>query len=151
ARGAYGRALALGQGAAQGPIQCAGLHHKIGNAFNAQKRVPEAAAAYERAEGALGERATGRPSKWWRAGLGIQLDRIAMHYWQSQLPEMAVLVEQVRPVIGHHGTPRHRAEFFRDLTMLGLLRELFVPADETLADAQAALAAAREAGVLSVI
>ncbi|HEV2237845.1 MAG TPA: AAA family ATPase [Ktedonobacterales bacterium] len=151
ARGAYEHALALGQGPAQDPVGRAGLHHHIGSTFNAQKRVLEAAEAYDQAEAALGERATGRTAEWWRAWLGIQLDRITMHYWQSQLPEMTALVERVRPVIARHGTPRRRAEFFRDLTLLGLRRDLFVPCDETLADAQAALAAAHEAGVVSVV
>src|SRR5262249_36259111 len=122
-----------------------------GNTFNSQKQVREAADAYARAEVALGVQATGRPSAWWQAWLGILLDRITMHYWQSQLPEMTALVEQVRPVIDRHWTQRQRAEFFRDLTLLGLRRDLFVPSNETLADAQAAQAAARDAGVLSVI
>jgi eukaryotic-like serine/threonine-protein kinase len=151
ARSAYTHALALGDGAARDSIQWARLSLKMGNTFNAQKRVEEADAAYGRAEVELEGHATGRTEAWWRVWLGIQLDRIAMEYWQSHLPEMAALVERARPVIEPHGTPRQRAEYYRDLLLLGLRRDLFVPSNETLAHARTALAAAQEAGVLSVV
>src|SRR5262249_30201137 len=115
------------------------------------KRVEEAAEAYERAEVALEGHAAERAAEWWRVWLGIQLDRIAMEYWQSHLPEMTALVERGRPVIERHGTPRQRGAFYRDVVLLGLRRDIFVPSDQTLADAQGALAAAQEAGVLSVV
>ncbi len=122
------------------------LYRKAGKTRETLRLYDDATQAYRQAELALGDELPEATMEWRQEWIMLQLDRILLGYWVGRVQEMALLVEQVRPAVEHHGTPFQRSLFYRNLALMALRRDRFVVSDEMLSDARRAAAAARETG-----
>ncbi|AUX45895.1 hypothetical protein SOCE26_073950 [Sorangium cellulosum] len=140
ARDAYGAAL----DAATSRVDHARLHRKVGKTWEMHHQHARALECYGQAETALGEqteRTSGEAQAWWNEWIQIHLDRISVQYWLADLARLNALVETVRPVLEHRGTPLHRAHYLHALTQWGIQRDRFVASAETLRYADECVAA----------
>jgi eukaryotic-like serine/threonine-protein kinase len=157
ARRAYDQALAAqAQLARPEWVEQARVYRKIGFVLTVSRQHAEAHQAWDEGERALERfssvRATPeRTSARWREWIEIQVERIWSHYWQFHKEEMERLCEKLMPVMEQYGTPAHRARVLTVLAMMRFQRERVVCSAETLAIAEAALTAARDAGNLGII
>ncbi|WP_437644642.1 serine/threonine-protein kinase [Sorangium sp. So ce362] len=145
ARDAYGAAL----GATSSGVDHARFHRKIGKTWEMHHQHAKALECYRQAETALGgqpERASCGAQAWWNEWIQIHLDRISVHYWLADLARLNTLIETVRPVLEHRGTPLHRAHYLHALTQGGIQRDRFVASAETLRYADECVAAYKAAG-----
>jgi tetratricopeptide (TPR) repeat protein len=76
--------------------------------------------------------------------LEVQNQRMELYYFQGTPSEIAEAAEKTRPVVMQHGTALQRASFYGKLCRLHFRRDRYVVSDETLAYAQAGLAASLE-------
>jgi len=109
--------------------------------------------AYDRAEAALARELPGRTPAWWQAWIDIQMSRIELYYYLSQIHEMTERVAQTQPVVQQYGLPAQRAGFLRSLILASLWRdftagrhERYMTSEESLGYAQALLATRLEMG-----
>ena len=63
---------------------------------------------------------------------------------------MVVLAERIRPILENFGTPDQRATFYESLSLIGCRSERYLLSQETVADAQNSVAAARDSTNLNV-
>lgn len=151
ARTAYQSSLALL--CADAGIWQAGLSRKIGQTLNVQEQFDQGLQAYDRAEAALARELPVDTAAWWQAWIDIQLSRIELFYFRSQIHEMTERVEQTRPVVQQYGLPTQRAGFLRSLVLASLWRdwctgrrERYMTSEESLGYAHALLAASLDMG-----
>src|SRR5690606_17984183 len=139
ARSAYAAALA-------GDVERharARLHRKVGKTWETQHRHDRAVAAFDRAEEALGPDPMGRAPREW---IDLQIDRIAVHYWRAEVDRIAARAGALRPVVEAHGGRAQRDRFYRTLIQLNLRAERYAASGETVAYADAYVAACERAG-----
>lgn len=122
------------------------LWRRIGKTYETQHRHDEALRAYEDAELALGEPPSGSNDDWWSEWIGLQIDRVMVHYWLARETELSSLVEGIRVVVSQRGTPQHRAQLFKSLAYVNLRRERYVLSVQTVAYAEQRLAASLDWG-----
>jgi tetratricopeptide (TPR) repeat protein len=122
------------------------IHASLGTVLKRRSRYDEAKHAFADAEADLGPEPGSDETDWWRAWLDVSDARFSLHYWLNEVAEMEPILEQMRLHIDEVGTAQQRLRFFGSLMMLGLRRERCIPSDETLAAANAALAAGLELG-----
>jgi len=125
----------------QARLQC-----KIGNTWETQRNNEAALAAYELAEGLLGEQPGGEAPQWWQQRIEIQRNRLQVYYWLDEIDKMQALIEQTQPRTAKHGTPSQRAAFFQSTYLLTIRQHRYRISDEALGYAEAELAAAQEGG-----
>jgi tetratricopeptide (TPR) repeat protein len=132
-------------------IRQASLHRRTAKTWESQNLYKEALEEYRLAELALDE-ASGMPTlAWWREWIQTRLDRIWLHHMLAQVPEMAELVENTRPIVEQHGTQMQQASFFMNVSLLHLRQNHYVVSEEVLAEAVRALAACQGAGSMNEI
>jgi tetratricopeptide (TPR) repeat protein len=107
--------------------------------------------AYRMAEISLGQEPAELAREWWHEWLQIQLDQMWAQYLLAQVGEIAELVEKSGSIVERYGTPAQRGRFFFGRTLMALRRDRYVVSDDTLAHAQAAVAASEESGNLDEI
>ena len=123
------------------------LFRKTGRTWQLDHDYPAALDAHARAEATLEADTSLGPEKW-REWIQVQLERMELHYFASQLRELDETCARSRPVVEAHGTPAQRSRFFVSLYLAGLRRDRYRPKDTTLAHARAGLLASRESGDL---
>jgi hypothetical protein len=150
ARASFTHALALCP--AEERLTRVRLLRKVGKTWELHHRHEEAVGAYAAAEEALGPRPAESSSMreavraWWQEWVAVQMECMAVHYWQAQTGALAERVQRTRPVVEAHGTPGQRAHFFQALIQMNLRRERYLPSAETVGYARAYLAASEEVG-----
>jgi hypothetical protein len=90
---------------------------KIGNTWHEQDQYQEAGQACEVAETALGPEPVEPAPESLREWMRVQFDRMWVHYWLAQWPEISDIVERARSVVEHYGIAAHRANLMRKLGM----------------------------------
>jgi tetratricopeptide (TPR) repeat protein len=142
AQEAYQRALAhLPQSDSIGQAR---LYRKTRAGWQSMGQHQAGLEACDRAEAALGARPDEPGLEWWREWIEIQLQRMEQYYWLGRWPVIAAAAEKTQPVVVCHGTALQRASFYGKLCRLHFRRDRYVVSDETLAYAQAGLAASLE-------
>jgi tetratricopeptide (TPR) repeat protein len=149
AHDAYGRALT--QILHQDRTSKARLHRKIGNILVGQYRLAEAGQAYDQADKEVDVAQPETDAIGWQEWIQIQLDRIWLCYLQGKPEEILRLDGQARAAVDKFGTPEQRSKLFESLVLVALRRERYTISAETLAYAEAGLAAAKENDSLSVL
>ena len=127
------------------------IHRKIGKTWETHHRHDEALRAYAAAESCLGEEPSEPDETWWQEWIGLQIDRISVHYWLAQVDALTALVERVRPVVEARAAPTERAQFFQALVQLGMRRERYLLSADTVRDARACLSAREALGEAGAI
>jgi tetratricopeptide (TPR) repeat protein len=127
------------------PLWKSHLHRKVGNIERVQRRYADAFQSYALAEIALEEGVIGSTPEWYEEWVQIQLERMWMHYWLGQWPEVSELASQVRSSVEQYGTPTQCISFFLCLGGRNNRRDRYLVSDETLAFCQTALAISLEA------
>jgi eukaryotic-like serine/threonine-protein kinase len=122
------------------------IYRKIGKTWETHHRHDEALRAYSAAEACLGDEPASPDESWWQEWIGVQIDRISVHYWLAQVDTITALVERVRPAVEARAAPAERAQFFQALVQLGIRRERYLLSADTVRDARACLSAREEAG-----
>jgi DNA-binding SARP family transcriptional activator len=119
---------------------------EVANTYRSQHRYEEAGSTYDAAMQQLGSEPADSTSTWWQAWLEIQLARADMLYFQSELPEMASLCQEVETIVTTHGSARQQSDYYHTLVMLDNRLGRFRPSAQTLAHSRRALELARETG-----
>jgi len=122
------------------------LWRRIGKTYETQHLHDEALSAYSEAGNALGDPPVGAGDDWWSEWIGLQIDRVMVHYWLAREAELAKLVEGIRAVVREHGTPQQRAQLFKGLAYMNLRRERYALSTQTVAYAEQRLEASRDWG-----
>jgi tetratricopeptide (TPR) repeat protein len=125
------------------------LHRKIGNALRSRTRYTEALQAYGTAQSALGPEPAESLPEWWQAWVQIQLEKMWVHYWLAQWPDIAGLAEQAQSVVEQYGTSAQRVNLLLSLASIHFRRDRYAVSEDTLALCRTALAISQEAGDLS--
>jgi tetratricopeptide (TPR) repeat protein len=120
---------------------------KIAKAQYSQRGFDAALLAYTQAERSLGDEAHG--ASWWQEWIDVQLGRMWLHYWRGDADALARLAESNRGAVDGHATASQRAHFFHCLTLMAHRRDRYVVSADTLATAEAALAASRASADVS--
>ena len=129
------------------PRDLARLHCKIGNTLRDQREYQEAIRAYKAAEDSLGNPAmVGSDPGFWQAWIQVQLEVDSLYYVLGRVAESNELLDRLKPIIEHHGTPSQRAGFSRNLAYRLFRQNRSVATDEVVAYTKAALAAFVEMG-----
>jgi tetratricopeptide (TPR) repeat protein len=124
------------------------LHRGICHTFTREHRYGDAHKACDKAENTLGREPNMNFQKWRTEWVDIQLERLAVWYWQGEVDQMAKLVEKIRPTVERYGSALQRGQFFQSLVSIVLRRDRYVGSQEAVANAQAALSASQESGNL---
>jgi serine/threonine protein kinase/tetratricopeptide (TPR) repeat protein len=122
------------------------LWRRIGKTYETQHLHDQALRAYEDAEAALGEPAEAANDDWWAQWIGLQIDRVMVHYWLAREAEVARLVESIRAVVNERGTAQQRAQLFKGLAYMNLRRERYVLSARTVGYAEQRLEASQDWG-----
>ena len=142
AKEVYRKALAV----TREPFQRAHLHLLCCEVEEGAHRYQSALAQCDLAEQVLGPAPDPPDPEWLSSWADVQSGRMGVLYWLGDTEEYARLIEQVRPVIGQHGSAEQRTRFLLDSLGFAMRRERYLLSDATLELARAADAAAREAG-----
>lgn len=127
-------------------LETARLHRKVGNTYALQRRHEEALAEYRLAEKVIESGRSEPVSPWWQEWISLQFDRFGLSYSRADVEEMTRLSENIKPVVGQHGTSVQRAQMYRLFNQINLRRDRYVISDETLGNERAAFAAIQELG-----
>jgi predicted ATPase/class 3 adenylate cyclase len=142
--------LALNGCAEGGRELRARLYRKIGQTWARQRQNHrQALIAYTEAEAVLGSEPAEDVTSWQQEWLQIQLERLVPLYLENDIREMERLIVQIRPLIGQHGSPAQRGQFYHGVVAAAYRRDRYVVSDETLRANKASVDAYREAGTLS--
>jgi hypothetical protein len=114
------------------------LFRQIGGMWDLEARLEEALQAFDQAEASLGQAPEGEDSEWWLEWVEIQMERISVLYWKQELAEVTRLIEKSQPIVEKHASREARILFSNRLLKVALMRDRFVPSDQTLAQVQAA-------------
>lgn len=134
ARASFNRALTTLPAGAQ--VDRALLYDEVADAWLAQRRADEAAAALDLADTALGREPPGDSSAWWHAWFAVQGGRMQVLYFAGRPDEMAPLAERLREAAQRHGTPNEQLKVLSEIILSTMRRDSFVISDQTLADAR---------------
>jgi DNA-binding SARP family transcriptional activator len=137
---------ALDETDASQSLNRARLLRKIGNTWREQYRYTEALESYTAAMDALEQAPPARSAAWWQAWIATALEINLVYYWQGRVAESDELCQRLQPVIVQYGNPAQRAVFFRETAQIEFRRNRSTATPETVALADAALAAQLEAG-----
>ncbi len=108
-------------------------------------RYPEALAQCDLAEQELGPASDPPELPWFSAWVAVQQARMSVLYWINDTETYARLIERVRPFVEAHGSAEQRASFLISVFSMSVLRERYLPTEDTVALARAAYDAAQEA------
>jgi tetratricopeptide (TPR) repeat protein len=142
---AFSRALAVRP--ARDAVGRARLSRRIGDTLVLRYAYDEAAAAYERAEDALGAFPTVETTDdARRERIEIGLARADLHYWQHRWDEMERDLLAVRDLAIAHAAPRQLSRFYTVLAMMHFSRERYNVSDVCLELMRSSRAAAERTG-----
>jgi DNA-binding SARP family transcriptional activator len=127
------------------------LHRKLGNLWRTKRQYQDALQAYDQATAALGTASEDSTPQWWQEWVQIQLERMWLHYWLGEWPEISELAGPVRSIVERHGTPSQCISFFLSLTSMNNRRDQYIASAENLSFCQTALAIALDSDNLSEI
>lgn len=128
------------------------LQRKIGKAWERQRHLVKALQAYDLAEATLGQEPAGPAVDWWHEWIAIQIDRIWTTFWtKGPWRKMLPLTEKTGPAVQQYGTPAQRSSFYECLVLVDNRRYRYVVPEETVAHAEASLAASQESGDLGLV
>ncbi|MGB8294792.1 MAG: protein kinase [Polyangia bacterium] len=144
ARAAYDQAL--GQVPGHNVVARARLNRKSGKTWETQHDHEQALRCYGLAENVLVTNFPSLPPEQIDEWIQVRIDRLWVHYWVGNVPEMDVLSSELEPPVKRHGSPLQRAMFFEMLTNGNLRRDRYVVRERTLELAQLFLQASRESG-----
>jgi class 3 adenylate cyclase len=113
-----------------------------------EHRQDDSAAAYTAAEGALGQRPSGKA--WWEERCEIACAWLHLLYFIAPIDLLQERLDTYGPMIERHGTAWQRASALSVMSTASMRSERYAVDDETVEDVRAALAAAREAGNIGV-
>ena len=148
ARAAYESAL---RSAPQDDVVCSSrLRRRQAKAWIIEREYERALQCYDQAEKTLQDRPS-LASEWHRESLQIQVDRLWLHYWREDTDAIAAVAERIRPLVEQHATPLQRGNFLHGVVLMALRRDRYTPNDETIANAQASLAAIEESNISTEI
>ena len=82
----------------------------------------------------------------WQAWIQVQLEVDSLYYVLGRVAESNELLDRLKPIIEHHGTPSQRAGFSRNLAYRLFRQNRSIATDEVVAYTKAALAAFVEMG-----
>jgi len=133
ARDAYTNSL----GEKVGGIDKARLHRKMGDTWETFHQKSEAMECYQRGEHELNQIPRGQNVAWHVEWCKIQIGKISLHYWKSELEQMEALIEKVRPVLNQYGDPSLQSRFYMLNVSYRMRAERFSISKQTLQDAQA--------------
>src|SRR5207248_3744544 len=102
--------------------------------------------AYNAAESALSKDMGESVAERWQEWIQIQLDSMWTYHMQARTRDMNDLIEKMQPVVESYGTPAQSATFFIAAAIRNFRRDRYVISEETLAYADAALAASQQSG-----
>jgi DNA-binding SARP family transcriptional activator len=122
------------------------LHRKLAKSIETQHRYEEAMQGYNAAESALSKHVDESVAERWQEWIQIQLDSMWTYHMQARTREMNVLIEKMQPVVESYGTAAQATSFFIAAAIRNFRRDRYVIPEETLAYADAALAASQKSG-----
>jgi class 3 adenylate cyclase/tetratricopeptide (TPR) repeat protein len=126
-------------------IERSQLHRKMGNTLRSRTRYAEALQAYGKAQSALGPESAESLPEWWQAWLQIQLEKMWVHYWLAQWPEIAQLAEEAQSVVERYGTRAQRVNLLLSVASIHFRRDRYAVSEDTLALCREALDISQEA------
>jgi class 3 adenylate cyclase len=127
------------------PLRRSRLLVSLGESVGGVGRYGAEGDAYAEAERELGS-APAVDEDWWRAWLDVRNGQIGLAYWLNDQGAMKSLIDETHPVVERCATAEQRVSFFHSVALLGLRRERYCPADETVRAAWAAFEAGIEIG-----
>ncbi|MEZ4294101.1 MAG: AAA family ATPase [Polyangiaceae bacterium] len=127
-------------------IERARLRRKLGKTHESHHEHAEAVAHYRAAEDLLGEPVDGAQPVFWPEWIRLQIDRMAVHYWLSEVSVLAARIERAGPLVEAHGSAKERASFLGAVTQMRVRRERYAVSTDTVLCAREALAAAEASG-----
>jgi tetratricopeptide (TPR) repeat protein len=135
---------ALAHTVASESVMKARLHRKMGAAQQVNGHHEAALLECIVAESALGQPEPAEDTAWWQEWAQIQIQRCGILYWTNQWPEVARIIEQVRPILERYSTPALRLEFYHTVAQHQLRSSRYVISDELIAHKREVVAAAHE-------
>jgi class 3 adenylate cyclase/tetratricopeptide (TPR) repeat protein len=108
---------ALGLVGLQGSLQAAHLQVRLGRVEMADHQYDAAMAAFDAADGLLGEYSEDYDDETVDLWLEVQLaGRAYLHYWRNETEAAGKVLARARPVVERRGTPARRQSFYTGLT-----------------------------------
>jgi len=129
-------------------VERARLLWKIAKTWETEHEHARALSGYDAAEAALGESATGADGledDAWHQWVRLQVDRVWVHYWLSDVDAMTGRLERARSTIERRGSPAERARFLQALIHAHMRADRWQIGERNVSLAHASLAAAVEA------
>jgi tetratricopeptide (TPR) repeat protein len=142
ARAAYGFALA--RQAEQKASAIARLLRKLGKTWEMEHHHEEALRYYAEAQRASQSHAELSAPDLRDEWIQAHIEQLWVYYWLARVADMEALVTTLEPQVRNYGSPFQHARFFQALVLAHLRRSRFLPDEETLSHARAAVLAARD-------
>jgi tetratricopeptide (TPR) repeat protein len=127
------------------------IHRKTGKTWEVQGIHDEVINCYNLAEAVLSSAPKESEQPWQIEWLEIQLARMYLYYWLSQVKEMEDLVAKTKPFFERYGTPLQRGIFFGHLIGIDYRRFRYLLPQKSLEYVKSGLEASIESENLGLI
>ena len=131
------------------PVWRARVHMMCGDVEMDRRAFAAADERFAAGAALLGNEPPADPSEapaWWAAWLDLKSRAVERAYWRGEPVLMQAVIEELEEPLVTHGTAAQQAQHYHDRADHLLLRDRFVPSDETLALMERALEANRRCG-----
>ena len=123
------------------------LYALLGRVEVADHRYDAALAAFDAADGLIGDHPEDQDQATVDLWLEVQLDgRGFVHYWRNEPDKGAAVVARARPMVEARGTPERRRAFHANFVMQRMREARYRIDEEVVTNCRAGVAAARESG-----